>query len=138
MVAAKYARVRQLVREDRCGMLSTQPLQLGHWPTLPRERFEVTQVSSATPSRPQTTWARSDGDHRRQLVLGIVNRFDSSSGDWPGWLYPIGPELAADLLDDGLAAAKPPAAARWEWLKRGLLRPKLVCPPHRTLVSLLG
>lgn len=51
----------------------------------------------------------ADGDHRRQLVLDIVDRFDSTSDDWPGWLYPISPELAADLLDDGLAAAKPAA-----------------------------
>lgn len=28
-------------------------------------------------------------------------------GHWSGWLYPAGPELAADILEDGLAADKP-------------------------------
>lgn len=54
----------------------------------------------------------SDGpDSRRDLVTNIVESFDQSDS-WPGWLCPVGPELAADLLDDGLAVTKP------KWLRR--------------------
>jgi hypothetical protein len=45
-------------------------------------------------------------DARRDLVVGITENADNRPG-WPGWLCPVGPELAADLLDDGLAAATP-------------------------------
>jgi len=45
-------------------------------------------------------------DHQRRLVLDVVERCDAQ-GHWNGWLYPAGPELAADILDDGLAADKP-------------------------------
>ncbi|WP_093976614.1 NACHT domain-containing protein [Amycolatopsis alba] len=51
----------------------------------------------------------TESDHRRTLVLDIVNGFDHSSNDWPGWLYPVGSELAAHLLDDGMAESKPTA-----------------------------
>lgn len=44
--------------------------------------------------------------HRRDLVLEIVEHCDER-GHWPSWLYPAAPELAAYLLEDGLAAAKP-------------------------------
>jgi hypothetical protein len=44
--------------------------------------------------------------HRRDLVLDIVEHCDEH-GHWPAWLYPAAPELAAYLLEDGLAAAKP-------------------------------
>jgi hypothetical protein len=53
----------------------------------------------------------TEGDHRRNLVLDVVERYDEDDV-WPGWLYPIGPELAAHLLDDGLAATKPAAQKR--------------------------
>jgi energy-coupling factor transporter ATP-binding protein EcfA2 len=46
------------------------------------------------------------GDHHRRLVLDIVARCDRE-GPWPGWLYRAAPELAADMLDDGLAATRP-------------------------------
>ncbi|WP_337824693.1 NACHT domain-containing protein [Amycolatopsis sp. A1MSW2902] len=51
----------------------------------------------------------TDSDHRRNLVLSIVETFDRTTNCWPGWLYPIGPELAAHLIDDGLAETKPAA-----------------------------
>ncbi|WP_457160424.1 NACHT domain-containing protein [Mycobacteroides abscessus] len=44
--------------------------------------------------------------HRRDLLLEIVEHSDER-GHWPSWLYPAAPELAAYLLEDGLAAAKP-------------------------------
>ena len=53
----------------------------------------------------------TETDHRRNLVLEIVENYDAT-GEWPGWLYPVGPELAAHLLDDGLAATKPAAQKR--------------------------
>ena len=46
------------------------------------------------------------GDHHRALVLDIIARSDKG-GHWPGWLYQTAPELAADVLDDGLAATRP-------------------------------
>lgn len=45
-------------------------------------------------------------DHQRRLVLEVVEQCDAR-GKWHGWLYPAGPGLAADILDDGLAADKP-------------------------------
>lgn len=42
----------------------------------------------------------AESDHRSQLVIEVVEQCDSS-GLWPGWLYPAGPELAAYILDDG-------------------------------------
>lgn len=49
----------------------------------------------------------ADGaDHERDMVVEVVEDFDPRSG-WPGWLCPVGPELAANLLDDGLAATTP-------------------------------
>ena len=49
----------------------------------------------------------SDGpDYRRDLVTEVVETTDKQPG-WPGWLCPVGPELAADLLDDGLASNTP-------------------------------
>ncbi|MGH8546031.1 MAG: NACHT domain-containing protein, partial [Gammaproteobacteria bacterium] len=53
----------------------------------------------------------TEGDHRRNMVLDVVERYDKG-GDWPGWLYPVGPELAAHLLDDGLTETKPAAQKR--------------------------
>ena len=46
------------------------------------------------------------GDYHRKLVLDIIDHCDER-GQWPGWLYQAAPELAADLLDDGLAATRP-------------------------------
>lgn len=48
-------------------------------------------------------------DHRRDLVAEVVERVDQREG-WPGWLCSVGPEVAAFLLDDGLAATTP----RWQ------------------------
>lgn len=45
-------------------------------------------------------------DHLRDLVVEAVERVDHSEG-WPGWLCAVGPELAAYLLDDGLAVTTP-------------------------------
>lgn len=46
------------------------------------------------------------GDHHRALVLDIIARCDQG-GHWPDWLYRAAPELAADVLDDGVAATRP-------------------------------
>ena len=48
----------------------------------------------------------ADSDHRARLVVAIVEHCDSDDL-WPGWLYPAAPELAAHMLDDGLAANRP-------------------------------
>jgi hypothetical protein len=45
-------------------------------------------------------------NHERNVVLDVVENCDADE-TWPGWLYPTGPQLAADILDDGLAANKP-------------------------------
>ncbi|MFI5508959.1 NACHT domain-containing protein [Mycobacterium sp. NPDC051804] len=50
-------------------------------------------------------------DYQRDLVLAVVEQCDTL-GHWHGWLYPAAPELAADILDDGLAADKPTARRR--------------------------
>lgn len=47
-----------------------------------------------------------DDQSRWDLVTDVVAAIDSSAG-WPGWLVPTAPGLAAELLDDGLALAKP-------------------------------
>jgi hypothetical protein len=51
----------------------------------------------------------TEGDHRRSILLDLVERFDTTDRHWPGWLSPIGPALAAHLLEDGLADTKPAA-----------------------------
>ncbi|WP_199039984.1 NACHT domain-containing protein [Glycomyces salinus] len=48
----------------------------------------------------------TNDDHRRKLVVELIEEYDNSA-DWPGWLYPVAPELASHLLDDGLASSKP-------------------------------
>jgi hypothetical protein len=45
-------------------------------------------------------------DHRRDLVIEVIEQADESAG-WPGWLAPVSAELAAGLLDDGMAASMP-------------------------------
>lgn len=45
-------------------------------------------------------------DHRRDLICEIVESVDKQR-DWPGWLCAIGPELAGDLLGEGLAITTP-------------------------------
>ncbi|MFM9379456.1 NACHT domain-containing protein [Gordonia sp. VNK21] len=48
----------------------------------------------------------NDSRPRRQMLLEIVETCDDI-GNWPAWLCPTGPELAANLLEDGLAADRP-------------------------------
>lgn len=43
------------------------------------------------------------------IVTDVLTSYDTTTG-WPGWLIPVSPGLAADLLDDGLATTKP----RWQ------------------------
>jgi len=45
-------------------------------------------------------------DHRRDLLLEVIEDLDHRTS-WPGWICPIGPGLAANFLDDGLAANTP-------------------------------
>lgn len=51
-------------------------------------------------------WFTEGSDHQRDLLSTVVSTLDETS-DFPSWLCPVGPELAADILDDGLAATKP-------------------------------
>ncbi|OBI65122.1 hypothetical protein A5667_27430 [Mycolicibacterium fortuitum] len=53
----------------------------------------------------------SGGAYDRDLVLDVVEKSDEDE-KWPGWLYPVAPELAADILEDGLAANKPVYVSR--------------------------
>ncbi|WP_411734394.1 NACHT domain-containing protein [Paeniglutamicibacter sp.] len=48
-------------------------------------------------------------DHQRNRISDIVSRVDDL-GPLPSWLCPVAPELAAEILDDGLSATKP----RWQ------------------------
>ncbi len=70
-------------------------------------------VATAASPHWRNTWVFVAGavfaggpDHRRELVVDIVEAIDRSTTR-AGWLCPIGPELAAALLDDGLAIATP-------------------------------
>jgi hypothetical protein len=61
----------------------------------------------------RNTWVFTAGrlfaegpDHRRDLICEMVETVDKHPG-WPGWLCAIGPELAADLLGEGLATTTP-------------------------------
>ena len=74
-----------------------------------RRRLRVTAPSPHW----RNTWVFTAGrlysegpDHRRDLVTEVVESIDKQP-DWPGWLCPVGPGLAANLLDDGLAAITP-------------------------------
>jgi hypothetical protein len=74
-----------------------------------RERLHLTAPSPHW----RNTWVFAAGrtfaegaDSRRDLIVNVTETVDKQPG-WPGWLCPVGPELAADLLDDGLAAATP-------------------------------
>lgn len=52
-----------------------------------------------------------DTDHRRDLLVKVVETLDSLESG-PGWLYPISPSLAADMIQDDMAASLP------RWLRR--------------------
>jgi hypothetical protein len=61
----------------------------------------------------RNTWVFTAGrlcsegpDHRRDLIAEVVETVDKRP-DWPAWLCPVGPGLAADLLDDGITATTP-------------------------------
>lgn len=44
--------------------------------------------------------------HRYDIVTSVVETVDSA-GTWPGWICPVGPALAGNLLDDGMVSALP-------------------------------
>lgn len=76
---------------------------------------EISRRLFATAPSPhwRNTWVFAAGrlfaegpDHRRDLVVKTVESADAEAR-WPAWLCPVGPEFAADLLDDGLAATTP-------------------------------
>ena len=48
---------------------------------------------------------------QQERLLDIVESIDVDP-HWPGWLAPSGPEIAASLLDDGLAISRPRHALR--------------------------
>lgn len=52
-------------------------------------------------------------DHRKDLLAEVVETVDADS-EWPGWVCAIAPELAAQLIEDGLALSTP------KWQKRFL------------------
>lgn len=79
---------------------------------------ELTQALQALAHNPhwRNTWIFTAGrafaegsDERREAVVRTVEGIDSM-GDWPSWLCPSGPELAGELLSDGMAASAP----RWQ------------------------
>ncbi|MFC6706296.1 NACHT domain-containing protein [Flexivirga alba] len=78
------------------------------------QTIEVLQLLSASPHWRNTVtfcvgrWFTESTDHRKDLVTNTMRIWDT--GSWPGWLCPIAPELAADLLNDGLSASEP----RWQ------------------------
>jgi hypothetical protein len=73
-----------------------------------------TRLTIAAPSPHwRNTWTFLAGrlfaegpDHKRDLVLEVVEHADHTPS-WPGWLLPVTGELAASLLDDGMAVAYP-------------------------------
>jgi len=74
-----------------------------------RERLIITAPSPHW----RNTWVFIAGaifagsaDHLRELVIDVVESVDHGL-DWAGWLCPIGPDIAAALLDDGLAVPTP-------------------------------
>ncbi|MEV8183393.1 hypothetical protein [Specibacter sp. NPDC078692] len=77
-----------------------------------RERLLVTAPSPHW----RNTWVFVAGrvfsegsDFQREQIADLVSRIDDVDA-LPSWLCPVGPELAADILDDGLAVTKP----KWE------------------------
>jgi hypothetical protein len=52
-----------------------------------------------------------EGDNHRDLVVDVVENLDSIEGG-TGWLYPVAPSLAADMIQDDMAASMP------RWLRR--------------------
>lgn len=77
------------------------------------EELRQRLVATAPSPHWRNTWVFVAGavfangpDHRRELVVDVVESIDRSS-TWAGWLCPIGPEIAGALLDDGLAIATP-------------------------------
>jgi hypothetical protein len=77
------------------------------------EEIRDRMIRTAASPHWRNTWVFAAGrvfaegaDSRRDLVIDIVETIDRRPA-WPSWLCPIGPELAADLLDDGLATATP-------------------------------
>lgn len=54
----------------------------------------------------------AESDHRRELVLSIVEENDSNGGWVAGGVMPLCPGLAASMLDDGMAATHPNARRR--------------------------
>lgn len=45
-------------------------------------------------------------DHERDMVIDSLKSFDDRD-NWPGWLCPVGPEVSANLLEDGIAVNEP-------------------------------
>lgn len=77
------------------------------------EQLRERLIATAPSPHWRNTWVFVAGavfatgpDHRRELVVDVVESVDRGAA-WAGWLCPIGPEIAAALLDDGLAIATP-------------------------------
>lgn len=78
-------------------------------PSLVRQRLELLAPSPHW----RNTWVfmagrlfASHDEAQWSLVTELLSTLDHKD-DWPGWLTPIAPGLAAELLDDGLASRKP-------------------------------
>ncbi|MCF8589850.1 NACHT domain-containing protein [Gordonia liuliyuniae] len=76
-----------------------------------------------------------DNRHRRDLLLEVVEHCDESS-DWPSWLCPAGPELAAYLLQDGLVADRPNDQKRLIHVALRCLQGPLLQEPRTVAVAL--
>lgn len=82
----------------------------------------------------RNTWVFSAGklfndgnDHHRTLVLDILRRVDDDSARL-GRVFPVAPDVAAELIDDGLAAAAP----KYQRLLADIALQALRGPPPRT------
>lgn len=103
--------------EDDCFSFEVRSLQeLMAANALSRRREdELAQALQALAHSPhwRNTWIFTAGrafaegsDERREAVVQTVESIDSM-GAWPSWLCPSGPELAGELLSDGMAASAP-------------------------------
>jgi hypothetical protein len=78
-------------------------------------RGDLTTIAASPHWR--NTWLLAAGalfaesSFKADLMLDVVEHCDAEGG-WPEWLYPVAPELAAYILDDGLASANPKATRR--------------------------
>ncbi|WP_020663071.1 NACHT domain-containing protein [Amycolatopsis benzoatilytica] len=71
------------------------------------------RISAASPHWRNTVifaagyWFSEPQDHRHQAIVELVETVDDDAGQRLGNIVPVGPRLALDLIDDGMARAWP-------------------------------